>query len=125
MAGLVVLGLGFTWAARLHLGPLWSSTSAPTEDHRIVGSDGTSDVRLDFAHSTQVLPRTDIMRHGFESHSRPVRPDPTLSRFVHGEHAGNDVYLTEHGQVSGEERVIKRRSRPDVPVGRLLEPVLD
>lgn len=38
MAGLVVLGLGFTWAARLHLGPLWSSTSAPTEDHRIVDS---------------------------------------------------------------------------------------
>lgn len=36
MAGLVVLGLGFTWAARLHLGPLWSSTLAPTEDHRIV-----------------------------------------------------------------------------------------
>lgn len=36
MAALVVLGLGFTWAARLHLGPLWSSTSAPTEDHRIV-----------------------------------------------------------------------------------------
>ncbi|MEZ5960869.1 MAG: isoprenylcysteine carboxylmethyltransferase family protein [Hyphomonadaceae bacterium] len=36
MAGLVVLGLGFTWAARLHLGPLWSSTSAPTEDHRVV-----------------------------------------------------------------------------------------
>jgi protein-S-isoprenylcysteine O-methyltransferase Ste14 len=36
MAGLVVLGLGFTWAARLHLGPLWSSTSAPTDDHRIV-----------------------------------------------------------------------------------------
>lgn len=35
---LVVLGLGFTWAARLHLGPLWSSTSAPTEDHRIVDS---------------------------------------------------------------------------------------
>jgi protein-S-isoprenylcysteine O-methyltransferase Ste14 len=33
---LVLLGLGFTWAARLHLGPLWSSTSAPTEDHRIV-----------------------------------------------------------------------------------------
>ena len=33
---LVVLGLGFTWTARLHLGPLWSSTSAPTEDHRIV-----------------------------------------------------------------------------------------
>jgi protein-S-isoprenylcysteine O-methyltransferase Ste14 len=32
----VLLGLGFTWAARLHLGPLWSSTSAPTEDHRIV-----------------------------------------------------------------------------------------
>ena len=36
LIGLVVLGLGFTWAARLHLGPLWSSTSAPTEDHRIV-----------------------------------------------------------------------------------------
>jgi protein-S-isoprenylcysteine O-methyltransferase Ste14 len=36
MAGLVVLGLGFTWMARLHLGPLWSSTSAPSEDHRIV-----------------------------------------------------------------------------------------
>lgn len=36
MACLVVLGLGFTWAARLHLGPLWSSTSAPTEDHRVV-----------------------------------------------------------------------------------------
>jgi len=34
--GLVLLGLAFTWAARLHLGPLWSSTSAPTEDHRIV-----------------------------------------------------------------------------------------
>jgi protein-S-isoprenylcysteine O-methyltransferase Ste14 len=33
---LVVLGLAFTWTARLHLGPLWSSTAAPTEDHRIV-----------------------------------------------------------------------------------------
>ncbi|HYD71862.1 MAG TPA: isoprenylcysteine carboxylmethyltransferase family protein [Candidatus Binatia bacterium] len=33
---LVVLGLAFTWTARLHLGPLWSSTSAPTEEHRIV-----------------------------------------------------------------------------------------
>jgi len=33
---LVVAGLAFTWGARLHLGPLWSSTSAPTEDHRIV-----------------------------------------------------------------------------------------
>ena len=33
---IVVLGLAFTWTARLHLGPLWSSTSAPTEDHRIV-----------------------------------------------------------------------------------------
>lgn len=32
----VLVGLAFTWAARLHLGPLWSSTSAPTEDHRIV-----------------------------------------------------------------------------------------
>lgn len=36
MGGVVALGLGFTWAARLHLGPLWSSTSAPSEDHRIV-----------------------------------------------------------------------------------------
>ncbi len=36
MAGLVVLGLGFTWAARLHLGPLWSSTSAPSDAHRVV-----------------------------------------------------------------------------------------
>lgn len=36
MFALVLVGLGFTWAARLHLGPLWSSTSAPTEDHRIV-----------------------------------------------------------------------------------------
>jgi protein-S-isoprenylcysteine O-methyltransferase Ste14 len=36
LAALVVMGLVFTWAARLHLGPLWSSTSAPTEDHRIV-----------------------------------------------------------------------------------------
>ncbi len=33
---LAVFGLAFTWTARLHLGPLWSSTSAPTEDHRIV-----------------------------------------------------------------------------------------
>lgn len=33
---LVVAGLLFTWMARLHLGPLWSSTSAPTEAHRIV-----------------------------------------------------------------------------------------
>lgn len=36
MVMLVVAGLAFTWAARLHLGPLWSSTAAPTEDHRIV-----------------------------------------------------------------------------------------
>lgn len=33
---LVGVGLIFTWLARLHLGPLWSSTSAPTEDHCIV-----------------------------------------------------------------------------------------
>ena len=33
---LVMLGLAFTWTARLHLGPLWSSTAAPTEEHRIV-----------------------------------------------------------------------------------------
>jgi protein-S-isoprenylcysteine O-methyltransferase Ste14 len=36
MFALVVTGFLFAWAARLHLGPLWSSTSAPTEDHRIV-----------------------------------------------------------------------------------------
>jgi len=36
MVALVVIGLSFTWAARLHLGPLWSNTSAPTEAHRIV-----------------------------------------------------------------------------------------
>ncbi len=36
MFALVGAGLIFTWAARLHLGPLWSSTSAPTEAHRIV-----------------------------------------------------------------------------------------
>lgn len=36
MFALVCAGLLFTWAARLHLGPLWSSTSAPTEAHRIV-----------------------------------------------------------------------------------------
>lgn len=36
LAALAIGGLAFTWAARLHLGPLWSSTSAPTEDHRIV-----------------------------------------------------------------------------------------
>jgi protein-S-isoprenylcysteine O-methyltransferase Ste14 len=36
MFALVGVGLLFTWAARLHLGPLWSSTSAPTDDHRIV-----------------------------------------------------------------------------------------
>jgi protein-S-isoprenylcysteine O-methyltransferase Ste14 len=36
MFALVCVGLLFTWAARLHLGPLWSATSAPTEGHRIV-----------------------------------------------------------------------------------------
>lgn len=36
MFALACVGLIFTWMARLHLGPLWSSTSAPTEDHRIV-----------------------------------------------------------------------------------------
>jgi len=45
LTALVVLGLGFTWAARLHLGPLWSSTSAPTEDHRIVDSGPYAIVR--------------------------------------------------------------------------------
>ncbi|MFO1017725.1 MAG: isoprenylcysteine carboxylmethyltransferase family protein [Hyphomonadaceae bacterium] len=33
---LCAIGFIFTWAARLHLGPLWSGASAPTEDHRIV-----------------------------------------------------------------------------------------
>jgi protein-S-isoprenylcysteine O-methyltransferase Ste14 len=45
MFGLALLGLGFTWAARLHLGPLWSSTSAPTEDHRIVDTGPYAIVR--------------------------------------------------------------------------------
>lgn len=36
MLALAVIGFGFAWAARLHLGPLWSNTAAPTEDHRIV-----------------------------------------------------------------------------------------
>jgi protein-S-isoprenylcysteine O-methyltransferase Ste14 len=36
MFALVVAGFAFTWMARLHLGPLWSNTLAPTEDHRIV-----------------------------------------------------------------------------------------
>ncbi len=42
---LVLVGLVFTWAARLHLGPLWSNTSAPTEDHRIVESGPYAIVR--------------------------------------------------------------------------------
>jgi len=33
---LAAIGFAFTWMARLHLGPLWSGASAPTEDHRIV-----------------------------------------------------------------------------------------
>jgi protein-S-isoprenylcysteine O-methyltransferase Ste14 len=45
MFALVVIGLLFTWAARLHLGPLWSSTSAPTEDHRIVDTGPYAIVR--------------------------------------------------------------------------------
>lgn len=36
MVALALIGFGFAWAARLHLGPLWSNTPAPTEDHRIV-----------------------------------------------------------------------------------------
>jgi len=36
MCALVLMGFAFAWAARLHLGPLWSNTAAPTEDHRIV-----------------------------------------------------------------------------------------
>lgn len=45
MFALVAAGLLFTWAARLHLGPLWSSTSAPTEDHRIVDTGPYAIVR--------------------------------------------------------------------------------
>jgi protein-S-isoprenylcysteine O-methyltransferase Ste14 len=42
---LALIGLSFTWAARLHLGPLWSNTSAPTEDHRIVDTGPYAIVR--------------------------------------------------------------------------------
>lgn len=42
---LALIGLIFTWAARLHLGPLWSNTSAPTEDHRIVDTGPYAIVR--------------------------------------------------------------------------------
>lgn len=45
MFALTGIGLLFTWAARLHLGPLWSSTSAPTEEHRIVDSGPYAVVR--------------------------------------------------------------------------------
>ena len=36
MFALVVIGMAFTWWARLHLGTLWSSTVTRKEDHRIV-----------------------------------------------------------------------------------------
>lgn len=36
MVAVVLIAFGFAWAARLHLGPLWSRTVAPTEAHRIV-----------------------------------------------------------------------------------------
>lgn len=36
MLALVIAGLLLTWSARLHLGALWSSTSAPTQEHRLV-----------------------------------------------------------------------------------------
>ena len=42
---LAMIGFAFTWMARLHLGPLWSSTSAPTEDHRIVDTGPYAIVR--------------------------------------------------------------------------------
>ena len=42
---LVVIGFIFTWMARLHLGPLWSSTAAPTEDDRIVDTGPYAIVR--------------------------------------------------------------------------------
>ena len=45
LAALVALGFAFTWMARLHLGPLWSSTLAPTEDHRIVDTGPYAIVR--------------------------------------------------------------------------------
>ena len=43
--GLVIVGFAFTWMARLHLGPLWTSTLAPTEDHRIVDTGPYAIVR--------------------------------------------------------------------------------
>jgi protein-S-isoprenylcysteine O-methyltransferase Ste14 len=42
---LVGIGFIFTWMARAHLGPLWSSTAAPTEDHRIVDTGPYAIVR--------------------------------------------------------------------------------
>jgi protein-S-isoprenylcysteine O-methyltransferase Ste14 len=42
---LVGIGFIFTWMARVHLGPLWSSTAAPTEDHRIVDTGPYAIVR--------------------------------------------------------------------------------
>ncbi|MGH6950295.1 MAG: methyltransferase family protein [Vitreimonas sp.] len=42
---LVAIGFVFTWMARLHLGPLWTSTAAPTEDHRIVDTGPYAIVR--------------------------------------------------------------------------------
>lgn len=35
---LACVGFAFAWWARLHLGPLWSSTASPTDAHRIVDS---------------------------------------------------------------------------------------
>lgn len=32
------VGFAFAWWGRLHLGPLWSTTASPTEEHRIVES---------------------------------------------------------------------------------------
>jgi protein-S-isoprenylcysteine O-methyltransferase Ste14 len=36
LAGVMVIGLAFTWSARIYLGRLWSSAITRKEDHRIV-----------------------------------------------------------------------------------------
>jgi len=38
LAVVMLIGLGFTWWARIHLGQLWSSVISRKEDHRIIDS---------------------------------------------------------------------------------------
>ena len=38
LAVVMLVGLGFTWWARIHLGRLWSSVISRKEDHRIIDS---------------------------------------------------------------------------------------